>query len=55
MNQLGMIQKAMFQKIQKSIHMSNSNLISLNIPTGEVEQAKQLYAQANAILLPIPI
>ena len=32
--------------------MSNSNLISLNIPAGDVEQAKQLYAQANAILLP---
>ena len=42
----------MFQKIQKSIHMSNSNLISLNIPAADVEQAKQLYAQANAILLP---
>ena len=32
--------------------MSNPNQISLAIPPEMVEQAKQLYAQANAILVP---
>jgi hypothetical protein len=42
----------MFQKIQKSIHMSNSNLVSLVILPETVEQSKQFYAQANSILAP---
>jgi len=42
----------MFQKIQKSIRMSNSNQISLSVPPEKVEKAKQLYAEANAILVP---
>ena len=32
--------------------MSNSNQISLSIPPEKAEQAKQLYAQANAIIAP---
>jgi len=32
--------------------MSNSNQVSLAIPPEAVEQAKQFYAQGNAILLP---
>lgn len=32
--------------------MSNGNQISLNIPAADLEQAKQLYAQGNAILAP---
>ena len=32
--------------------MSNGNQISLNIPAADLEQAKQFYAQGNAILAP---
>lgn len=32
--------------------MSNSDVISLNIPAADVEQVKQLYAQIGTILLP---
>jgi hypothetical protein len=32
--------------------MSNSNLVSLAIPAADLEEAKQLYAQAGALLVP---